>query len=97
MKPIKDKSYLAKQCYCTTLGDVKPEDMGTSGLISYVLIGIGNGKNRWARVKHAHKIVKARGLDTVLLFNGVYATAKMYGINTDRMQSAVSKFTPNNL
>jgi len=86
-KPL-NKSELAEYC----AGVTDPEQMGTTGLVAYMLVGVPPVRiDRWARFNRAAKIIKARGLDVGLFCKAILATGKLYGINLSRFDRATAK------
>lgn len=90
---LKNKTFLQSQCSCTIVGDVKPADMGTTGLIAYTLVGIGDGKNRWQRILLARKLAIKKYGDASLFLQAIVRDAKRHGINTRRMEIAIAKIS----
>lgn len=87
-KPL-NKAELAQQC----AGVTDPEQMGTSGLVAYMLVGVPFGKlDRWERFNRAAKIIRSRGQDVGLFCKAILATGQLYGINLSRFDRATAKW-----
>lgn len=60
-------------------GMTNPEDMGTSGLIAWVIAG-GTWAKSWNRYRKARAIITARGLDFSRFRDQVIKEARSYNI-----------------
>lgn len=68
-----------------------PNQMGTTGLVAWVLHGLadrGRPRNRWERFLAAKKVIKARGLSVRLFVDAIISTAYYYGISMKRFHMA---------
>lgn len=84
---MKNKAMLRSQCS----GVDSPEQMGTTGLVAWVLHGLpdkNKSRNRWERFLVAKRIIKARGMKVTLFVDAIISTALYYGINLKRFHQA---------
>lgn len=89
MKTKLNKANLPLQ-YAGVDGDLS--QMGTTGLIAWMLSGKDSGKNRWQRYQAVRRVVLKRyGSRRALaaFCKGIVSTAALYRINTNRFVQAV--------
>lgn len=75
-------------------GVYSPEEMGTTGLVAWVLHerpSQQSPRNRWERLQRALRIIKGRGLDPERFCTAVMSTGDMYDINLFRMFKALER------
>lgn len=68
-----------------------PNQMGTTGLIAWVLQGLPSKhhpRNRWDRFHVAVGVIRKRNLDVSLFVDAIISTAYYYGIHLKRFYQA---------